>query len=218
MNKTDQSFVQEDFSKRDLSGFIFSNCKFYCCSFKRTNLRDAQFIDCAFIEQGELEGCDFSYSDLRDASFKRCKLSMSYFSGANCFGLELRECDLKGANFSQASFVNHVSHQVYFCSAYITGCNLSYVNFERQLIEKCDLFENRWIGANLRGASFKGSDLSRGVFSEDCWDQFKVQGSDLSHSELYGLNPRKVDLTGVKICSWQQEQLLEQLGVIVVPD
>nr|WNL65358.1 Pentapeptide repeat protein [Acinetobacter gerneri] len=88
----------------------------------------------------------------------------------------------------------------------------------QQLIEKCDLFENRWIGANLRGASFKESDLSRGVFSEDCWEQFRVQGCDLSHSELYGLDPRKIDLTGVKICSWQQEQLLEQLGVIIVPD
>ncbi|MDF4672819.1 fluoroquinolone resistance protein, partial [Vibrio parahaemolyticus] len=31
-------------------------------------------------------------------------------------------------------------------------------------------------------------------------------------------DPRKIDLTGVKICSWQQEQLLEQLGGIIVPD
>ncbi len=45
-----------------------------------------------------------------------------------------------------------------------------------------------------------------------------MQGCDLSHSELYGLDPRKIDLTGVKICSWQQEQLLEQLGVIIIPD
>lgn len=123
---------------------------------------------------------------------------MSHFKGANCFGIELRDCDLKGANFSQVSFVNQVSNKMYFCSAYITGCNLSYANFEQQLIEKCDLFENRWIGANLRGASFKESDLSRGVFSEDCWEQFRVQGCDLSHSELYGLDPRKIDLTGVK--------------------
>ncbi|MCV5246921.1 pentapeptide repeat-containing protein, partial [Escherichia coli] len=76
---------------------------------------------------------------------------------------------------------------------------LSYANFERQCIEKCDLFENRWIGANLSGASFKESDLSRGVFSEGCWSQCRLQGCDLSHSELYGLDPRKVDLTGVKI-------------------
>jgi fluoroquinolone resistance protein len=29
------------------------------------------------------------------------------------------------------------------------------------------LFENRWTGANLQKASFKGSDLSRGEFSSN---------------------------------------------------
>ncbi len=74
------------------------------------------------------------------------------------------------------------------------------------------------VGASLQGASFKESDLSRGSFSDDFWEQCRIQGCDLTHSELNGLEPRKVDLTGVKICSWQQEQLLAQLGVIVIPD
>jgi fluoroquinolone resistance protein len=107
---------------------------------------------------------------------------------------------------------------MFFCSAYITGCNLSYANFERQCIEKCDLFENRWISTNLQGASLKESDLSRGSFSGDIWGQFRMEGCNLSHSELDGLDPRKVDLTGVKICEWQQEQLLEKLGLIVLPN
>jgi fluoroquinolone resistance protein len=143
---------------------------------------------------------------------------MASFIGANCLGIELRGCDLKGANFAKASFSNQISHQVYFCSAYITDCNLSYTNFERQRLEKCDLFENRWIGANLQGASFKGSDLSRSEFSEECWGQFDMQDSDLRHTELNGLDPRRVALKGVKICSWQQEQLLEPFGLVVFPD
>ncbi|WP_232803269.1 pentapeptide repeat-containing protein, partial [Motilimonas sp. E26] len=89
---------------------------------------------------------------------------------------------------------------------------------DQHALEKCDLFENKWIGASLQWASFKESDLSRGSFSEDFWEQCQIQGCDLTHSELNGLDPRKVDLTGVKICSWQQEQLLEQLGVVVIPD
>ncbi|WP_140424861.1 pentapeptide repeat-containing protein, partial [Escherichia coli] len=98
------------------------------------------------------------------------------------------------------------------------GCNLAYSNFKRQCIEKCDLFENRWIGANLSCASFRESDLRRGVCSEGFWSQCRLQGCDKSHSELYGLYPRKFDLTGVKLCSWQQDQLLDQLVLIVVPD
>ncbi|NVJ55430.1 MAG: Qnr family pentapeptide repeat protein [Vibrionaceae bacterium] len=218
MTNTHQVFDQVDFSRQDLSDACFKSCHFYRCDFSRANLRDAQFVDCSFIAQGELEGCHFEYSDLRDASFKSCQLSMANFKGANCFGIEFRECDLKGASFVQANFSNQVSHSVYFCSAYITGCNLSYANLERLCIEKCDLFENRWIGANLYGASFKESDLSRGVFSQDCWGQFRLQGCNLSHTELEGLDPRKVDLSGVKICDWQQAQLLEPLGLIIVPD
>ncbi len=66
---------------------------------------------------------------------------------------------------------------MYFCSAFISGCNLSYANMERVCLEKCELFENRWIGTNLAGASLKESDLSRGVFSEDVWGQFSLQAS-----------------------------------------
>jgi fluoroquinolone resistance protein len=95
--------------------------------------------------------------------------------------------------------------------------NSPYANFAGVRIEKCDLFENRWSGANLQGASFTNSDLSRCEFSEDAWEQFQMQGCDLTHTELNGLNIRRVRLDGVKICDWQQEQLLDSLGVIILP-
>lgn len=74
-----------------------------------------------------------------------------------------------------------------------------------------------WMGTNLNGASLKRGGVGGG-FSEDCWSQFHLQGCNLSHSELNGLDPRRIDLNGVKICHWQQEQLIEQLGLIILPD
>ncbi|GAC06437.1 Qnr family pentapeptide repeat protein [Paraglaciecola chathamensis] len=218
MIEINQVFNKVNYSKQDLQDSTFTNCKFYQCDFTNANLRDSRFIDCIFIEKGSTEGCQFSYSDLRDSSFKDCQLSLSNFKGAMCFGIEFKNCDLKGADFLQTKFLNQISNSIYFCSAYITGCNLTYVNLERQCIEKCDLFDNKWFGANLRGASLKDSDLSRGLFSEDCWGQFNMQGCNLCHAELNGLDPRKVDLTGVKICTWQQEQLVEQMGLIIMAD
>jgi fluoroquinolone resistance protein len=143
-------------------------------------------------------------------------LAMCQFTGADCFGIELRKCDLKGANFQRANFANHISHKAYFCSAFITGCNLIYANFERALLEKCELFENRWNGANLFGASFLGSDLSSGEFSSEQWGTFNMEQCDLTHVDLEGLNLRRVSMTGVKICDWQQAQLLEPFGLVVV--
>ncbi|HHU2838153.1 TPA: pentapeptide repeat-containing protein, partial [Escherichia coli] len=126
--------------------------------------------------------------------------------------------DLKGANFSRTNFADQVSNRMYFCSAFISGCNLSYANMERVCLEKCELFENRWIGTNLAGGSLKESDLSRGVFSEDVWGEFSLQGANLCHAELDGLDPRKVDTSGIKIAAWQQELILEALGIVVYPD
>ncbi|MGF1686415.1 QnrS family quinolone resistance pentapeptide repeat protein [Photobacterium japonica] len=218
METNHYTYRNHTFSRQDLSELTFTGCTFIRCDFQRANLRDTTFINCKFIEQGEVEGCHFDSADLRDASFQQCQLAMANFSNANCYGIEFRECDLKGANFFRTSFANQVSNRMYFCSAFITGCNLAYANMERVCLEKCELFENRWIGTNLLGASLKESDLSRGVFSEDVWGQFSMQGANLCHAELDGLDPRKVDMTGVKIAAWQQEQLLETLGIVIYPD
>ncbi len=48
------------------------------------------------------------------------------------------------------------------------------------------------------------------------WGQFSLQGANLCHAELDGLDPRKVD--SIKIAAWQQELILEALGIVVYPD
>ena len=133
----------------------------------------------------------------------------------NGFGAEFRDCDLKGADFRQASFANFITTKSYFCSVFITGCNLSYADFEGQLFEKCELTENIWRGANLSGVSMDGADLSRGDFSSDSWGTFSLKNCDLRHVDLHGLDIRRMDLNGVKICDWQQESLLSPLGLVV---
>ncbi|CAK1839413.1 hypothetical protein VCRA2122O12_10175 [Vibrio crassostreae] len=131
MDTNNSTYHHHSFAQQDLSELTFTACTFIRCDFRRSNLRDATFINCKFIEQGDIEGCHFDVADLRDASFQNCQLAMANFSNANCYGIELRECDLKGANFTRTNFANQVSNRMYFCSAYITGCNLSYANFEQ---------------------------------------------------------------------------------------
>ena len=60
--------------------------------------------------------------------------------------------------------------------------------------------------------------LQQCLFSEDVWGQFSLQGANLCHAELDGLDPRKVDTSGIKIAAWQQELILEALGIVVYPD
>ncbi|WOT04738.1 Qnr family pentapeptide repeat protein [Shewanella youngdeokensis] len=211
-------FIDEDFTQQDLQGAKFEHCEFQRCRFNHCDLTDAIFLHCKFIVIGEDEGCDFSFATLNSASFKHCNLSMSLFNGARCFGIEMRECNLQGCDFGRTSFANYITAKSYFCSAYITACNLVYADLHGVLLEECELFDNRWRGANLSGASLNGSDLSGGEFSAEQWGTFTLTGSNLTRCELDGLDPRRVSLQGVFINQWQQEQLLAPLGLIVTPD
>ena len=214
----DEYYVDHDFSGEDLQDHQFKNCHFYRCQFTHSDLTDCQFDHCQFVESGNLIGCDFSYATLTNASFKQCNLSMSLFKGSRCFGAEFRDSNLQGADFHRVSFANYITQKSYFCSAYITGCNLAYSNFDGVLLEECELFDNRWRGANLNGASMKGADLSGGEFSADQWGSFELRGANLTRIELDGLDPRLVPLEGVMINQWQQEQLLAPFGLIISAD
>ncbi|MGF1763182.1 Qnr family pentapeptide repeat protein [Aliivibrio kagoshimensis] len=216
MHASNQIFNDESFAKQNLMDAHFENCQFYRCDFSRADLSDAIFKQCKFIEQGEIDGCRFDYAKLKNASFQQCDLSMAHFNGTNCYGIELRECNLKGADFIRASFANYITNKTFFCSAFITNSNLSYANLEDVKLEKCELFENRWNGANLLGASLESSDLSGGEFSSEAWGTFDIKNCNLCRVDLEGLDPRQVKLEGVLICDWQQEQLLAPLGVSVV--
>ena len=78
--------------------------------------------------------------------------------------------------------MNMITSRTWFCSAYITKSNLSYANFAKVVLEKCELWENRWHGAQVLGASFSGSDLSGGEFSGFDWRAADVTQCDLSNA------------------------------------
>ncbi len=211
-------YVDHDFSGEDLQDHHFIKCHFYRCNFSHCDLTDSRFEACSFLEAGDLIGCDFSYGTLTSCQFSQCNLSLSLFKGSRCFGTEFRGSNLKGADFYRASFSNYITQKSYFCSAIITESNLAYANLDGLLLEECELTDNRWIGANLNGASMLGADLSGGEFSPDQWGSFDLRGANLTRIDLNGLDPRNVSLEGVMINSWQQSQLLEPLGIIVQPD
>ena len=112
--------------------------------------------------------------------------------------------------------MNMITTRTWFCSAYITNTNLSYANFSKVVLEKCELWENRWMGTQVLGATFSGSDLSGGEFSSFDWRAANFTHCDLTNSELGDLDVRGVDLQGVKLDSYQASLILERLGIAVI--
>lgn len=84
-------------------------------------------------------------------------------------------------------------------------------------LEKCELWENRWEGANLSGASFAGSDLSAGQFEGIDWGSANFTDCDLTGSELGDLDLRLVNLRGARLDVQQAALLMQRIGITVVP-
>jgi fluoroquinolone resistance protein len=109
-----------------------------------------------------------------------------------------------------------VTQKSWFCHATITDCNLSYAIFSRVVLERCELWGNRWVGTIIKGASFKGSDLSGGEFNSFDWALADFRGCDLRDSELGVLDARRVSLEGAKLNVEQVCNLARVLGIEVV--
>jgi len=211
----DTRYCHSKITRQQFTGLIVQDTDFSGCDFGAADLTDTHFINCNFYDDNSRLGCSFRHGILQDTSFKHCDLSLADFSYAEAFGIELRQCKLQGADFRGANFANMINKRSYFCSAFISQCNLSYSNFSKALLEKCELQENRWNGAQWLSASFSGSDLSGGEFHQVDWQAANFTHCDLTNAELGGLDLRHTNLEGVKLESWQVTTLIENLGLII---
>ncbi|HCN6743843.1 TPA: Qnr family pentapeptide repeat protein, partial [Escherichia coli] len=163
------ALVGEKIDRNRFTGEKVENSTFFNCDFSGADLSGTEFIGCQFYDRESQKGCNFSRANLKDAIFKSCDLSMADFRNINALGIEIRHCRAQGSDFRGASFMNMITTRTWFCSAYITNTNLSYANFSKVVLEKCELWENRWMGTQVLGATFSGSDLSGGEFSSFDW-------------------------------------------------
>ncbi|KPA91718.1 putative low-complexity protein [Pseudomonas asplenii] len=200
----------------EFSGIKTVAAEFYNCDFSQADLTESEFVGCKFYDHDAELGCRFRGASLMRSSFKKCDLTMCSFNFVKALGIEMSSCKLQGADFSNASFMNMVTHKSWFCQAIITDCNLSYANFSKVVLEKCELWGNRWVGTNIKGASFKGSDLSGGEFNSFEWECADFRGCDLRSSDLGALDVRRVNLDGAKLEIDQICNLARVLGVEVV--
>lgn len=213
---TSPVYLDTTFRLGHFTGSLVENCTFINCDFSRCDLTDTRFIHCQFYDRESEQGCNFSRATLKDASFKHCDLSMNNFRSVTALGIEISECRAQGIDFRGASFMNMITTKSWFCSAYITKTNLSYANFSKVVLEKCELWENRWVGANVMGATLSGSDLSGGEFSSFDWRSANFTHCDLTRSVMNDLDLRSTDLEGVKLDSEQISILVQRLGIVVV--
>ncbi len=193
-----------------LIGAHFVDCRFIDCTLRSSDLTDGHFERCRFYDADAQTSCDFSYAVLRNCKFEHCDLTTATCPRTRAYGIELHRCQASGIDFANADFSLGVGA---FSSATFRDCNLSYADFSR---------------TTLSGAVFTGSRLSHSVWHDaslndanlsDCdLDNIEARGLDLRGADLRDarfnrLDPREIDLTGVRLYAEQGLEVLRTLGI-----
>lgn len=201
-----------------LSGTRFEHCAFPGASLRSADLTGSTFTHCRFFDAEREVAANFSYANLREASFEGCDLTTAEFTGARAYDLALVRCQAQGANFSGVDFRLPVG-KTDLAGFRAEDCNLAYADFSDTFLGgttfvDCRLVHAQFAYAVLNEAVLTGSDLSnietRGL---------SLTGADLRGATFNNLDPRTIELQDVTIDLDQCLMLLGPLGIqIDVPE
>lgn len=205
----DCRFVDVLFGPGDFEELECGSSSFVRCRFDDADLTSARFTRCSFFDPDTAAPCTFIDTVLRFAAFQDCTLDSCVFTGADLHHVTLRESRAIGTNFAGAQFGG---------AAVLTQNVLRYADLRQVDLAHCDLTHNdlEWAvleRANLRQANLRDSSLNRASIRAT-----DFRGADLRNTNLGGLDPRHADLRDAIIFEAQMRQLVEALGLFILPD
>lgn len=208
-------FRMVDFSAAIMENLTASNCIFDACNFSSAILKGSVFDNCKFYNRSTEQGCKFMFANAEQAIFKRCDLSLSNFSRATLYAVEMQDCQLQGADLSAASFCHVISSNVELISASLLDSNFAYADLSGVTLSDCNLSGSRFSHACFDNAVLHNTDLSDTDLTAISAQFLDISGADLRNAQFNNLDLRQINATGVKIMPWQQSMLLEIMGLIV---
>ncbi|MBQ74982.1 MAG: hypothetical protein CMQ20_08155 [Gammaproteobacteria bacterium] len=70
----------------------FDECEFDTCAFDSAKLSDCEFDKCKFYNSEKEVGCSFKFASFPGTTFHHSDLSLSNFSRANLYRIEMENC------------------------------------------------------------------------------------------------------------------------------
>ena len=190
-------------------------CEFDTCAFDRANLLDCEFDKCKFYNGEQEVGCSFKFAAFPGTVFRHSDISLCNFSHANLYRVEMENCQGPGVDCSYTTSAQTVGPSVMLNNARLRDCNFSYADFTGAYLGEAELSGSRLSHAvlsnvNLESAVLRDCDL-QGLDAEGV----TIAGADLRGALISGLDVRQIDMTGVRINDYQQQTLLEEIGIVV---
>jgi fluoroquinolone resistance protein len=215
----DCHFVEAQFGGTNFGSATFARCHFIRCRFSHADLRDTAFNECQFLDRADTTGCIFTFSDLRQARFLKCDLSLCEIDRSDLFSIEMDACNLRGARLHRIDFSHAYSRKVVRTRATFRGCNLELVDLAEVRMAECDLTASRFREADLSAADLTGAVLRDCDLFKTVLTGAKLEGADLRGAEISGLSLMELaSFHRMKVYQSQQHILLAGIGVDVYPE
>jgi fluoroquinolone resistance protein len=215
----DCRIVDAQLSNTNLSGARFKNCRIVRCRVAHADLREAVFEDCGFSDFETKTGLVVAFSEAEQARFVNCDLTFSQFDRSGLYGVEMEDCNLRGARFNRADFSRSFSRNIVRTVAVFRDCNLELAEMAEIRLPGCELARCDLREADLTDADLEGADLSDANLFGTLLSGAKLAGADLRGAEVSGLDLGALaSRVGLKINADQQYRLLTALGIDVNVD
>jgi fluoroquinolone resistance protein len=206
------------FANTVLAGARFKNCRILRCRMAHADLREAAFEDCGFADPETRAGLVVAFSQLDQARFRNCDLTLSQFDRSSLYAIEMVDCNLRGARFHRADFSRAFGRSVVRTEAVLRDCNLELAELAEVRLPGCDLSDSNLREADLTAADLEGANLRNCDFFGAILADAKLASADLRGAEVSGLNLLALaSREGLKVTADQQYRLLSALGVDVHP-
>lgn len=133
------SFDTCDFTNARLNGVNMKNCAFLTCRFSGSSFFAVKLENCKMMGSDltntecamlQIEGGDWSYTNLRNLSFQKQDLCGIRFFGADLAGCRFNQCKMRGCEFDEANVHETSFYKSDIRGSSIAGLNLFEVNFK----------------------------------------------------------------------------------------
>ncbi|MGC1302785.1 MAG: pentapeptide repeat-containing protein [Caulobacteraceae bacterium] len=199
-----------------LEGARFIRCQLVDCRFSHVEAVGAVFETCVLTNSEAHKGLGVIFSRFEQARFLQCDLSFSTWERSDLHGLEMQDCNLRGAQFERTDFSKRFGRKLVRTSAAFRRCNFHLARISGLDLKGCD-FE----GSLFREADLSGTDLEAAILTDCDFFGAALTGARLAHADLRRSEISGLDLealasrVGMKITIDQQQMLLAALGVEV---
>lgn len=157
-------------------------------------IRESNLGSSISFENCELNGSEFTRTNMSLTDFTNCALRWANFNGSILFNSEFMNADLKEADLSESD-----CHEADFSSAEVVQADFTNAILTRTIFSSAILIGSTFTDADLRGATLNDAELWKANFTNSDLRFATIISSDMGETDLSGASARNAQFQEARL-------------------